>query len=541
MGRVRVWCDESDGLPVRTRLAIDRGRLFRVLYIAGEQSREALLRRVVLRSAEDATVPYGAEELFRARVPRTGPLRLEIERTSTLHRASLFIEEGALTRLVVAEDRYPAGTRFRLERADDAGHAAGTVQFTLGFSHAEATGLAGAVGGVDVDDIIGTPLGDQIGWRLPTVKAVVAQPLLEVQKRLKAAQATFSAWRGTILSFLPYVLIGGVGFGLYQFSAGSTAASDARIAELEAELASTRKALDAAVGAEDECLDDRKSLSAKLGDREALIEAAAAQAVAVGASRRQAMAEGTDALDDDPLAAWDGAYADDLLAAVQDKAISLSALPDSKTLARCLRFEEMLGATLPRWTLVWTPDPENRCTDAPESVVQGTALHGRWMLSEWMAWEFGPAGAAEAGAGLSDDRRSAETLTQGLRRVRQAMLQADTGDRPQVAPAQSDAWAATLFYALDLMPIAEVYDSEVPATECVSQLLSSVAAAADTPAVGSPVLPNLVEVAAGEEVPGVRPTPACAWSGVALQLGAQAVIDSLATQTMLDVETPPAN
>jgi len=533
---VSIWCDESNALPLRTALELDRGEMFRVLYLPSDDGRDDVLRHIVIRRAADTRMPFDAQALFWGRVPRTGPIRLEVTRTGPEHRQSLFVDEGQLTRLVVDEDRLHSGARLKLERLSaSSGESAPPIQFTLGFDAVHDIGLASAVGSADPDLSLDEVRAEKRGWKLPTVRTAATQPLRDLQKQWRLIAAKATAWRGAFLSFMPYVMVGGVGVGLYYFGRGD-AGKDAQIAEITAELERTKDALAVAVGAEDECLEDRKDLSSKLGDRGLMVEAAAASAVAVGASQREAVANGKAELIGEAVEAWDGAYGDNLLAAVRDRAMSRESIPERDDLQRCMRFDEHLNSTLPSWTLLWAIDPKLRCTPQDESVVEGVPLYGRWLLSEWLAWEFGPAGAAEAGAGLSDDRRSIETLTRGMRVVRRDMLQAYTDGRPQVAPSQSDAWTSTFLMALDLMPVSEVYESSSSPSMCVRALVEDIAAAAERPAVGAPVLPDLVEVAAGMEIPGVGPTPDCPWSGVALSIAASATIDAMATQTLLELD-----
>lgn len=172
-------------------------------------------------------------------------------------------------------------------------------------------------------------------------------------------------------------------------------------------------------------------------------------------------------------------------------------------------------------------------------VDGGVSRGGGWGVSARAAREFGvPESAAKASPDGEtadprlNDRWSAYTLTTGVRTLQEALLTADTSDRPPVAPGMAQLWTLALWDAYNRMPSPGDGVMDKTAADCVADLLLERLASSPPAAPGEPLLPDLASVALGEPFK-VTPTAGCPWTGDSFQKGAASALRAAARQAVL--------
>lgn len=133
-----------------------------------------------------------------------------------------------------------------------------------------------------------------------------------------------------------------------------------------------------------------------------------------------------------------------------------------------------------------------------------------------------------------NERWSSETLATGLRDIMNTILDADTGDRPPVTPSQIHLWSLALFDAYNRMPSPAEGAMDRPATECVAEAIQELARRYQPAEPGQPVLPNVADVAAGEEV-RVTPSSGCPWPADAINRGAAASLRAVTQASLIQL------
>jgi hypothetical protein len=214
----------------------------------------------------------------------------------------------------------------------------------------------------------------------------------------------------------------------------------------------------------------------------------------------------------------------------------------------CLDQEAALGKDLPRYLLLWHPDPHHTCPADYESGEGGVRTVGRFGLSDRVAREFGAEGDRGTGGGTDalqvllgdprrEDRWAAFTVAHAYRRAVEVLLRTEASDRLPTLQSQSHVWGLALLDAYNRMPspAGGVLDSTL--ATCVDGLLREQAQRATPAVAGEPLRPDLVAVAEGEIRVSPTPTPGCPWPADAIRTGADAALRAVAR--LASVAEPP--
>ena len=372
-------------------------------------------------------------------------------------------------------------------------------------------------------------------WRLLTdLVNSLAEALKSVGKRMGLSAQALS----TMATFLSFALV--AGFAWYQQYRATQAATE--LAD-QAQRSMVLAEASAAVSHEGEllCLESRQALVDQLGDeaaRQALrvdeaLEATKAQGVAVRL--------GEERMRDKQLLDRDSRW----LTLLKNHLVRETAeLPSPPIDAHgCLAYERLLGNDLPRYALLWHPDPDPSkvCSPKYDTNQLGRNIKGRWGLSSRSSREFGADIVADVGETFAkqrdprtDQRWSAAVLTSGIRRIQEGLLSFDTLGRPPVAPSQSQLWSLALWSAYNEMPDTADGVLDKPAIDCVTDLLQQKKVSAPPAEPGQPLLPDLVAVALGEVEFEASPTAQCPWREESIRNGAAAALRSVATLAVID-------
>ncbi len=373
-------------------------------------------------------------------------------------------------------------------------------------------------------------------WLVPTIWNVTADWYSWTVSNLRnLARRLGLSTRMLGIIMMVGILLLGLGTAFYiQYQNTVTAREEAL--EAQEALAAAEAAQQAAILSELSCLEERQTLIEQLGDVQARLALQAEQALAVSSARTAARELGGSRMGSDAVLAFDEEQREDLENRVVSQMSQVDNLPSAADLARCLAQADVLAGDLPRYALVWHPDPEVICPTNYSATLNGVALRGRWGLSDRVVAQYGgtsPIGAKDLDPRL-DDRWSAQTLSAGISAVQTTLLGTDIVDRPPVLPSQSQLWSLALWTAYARMPMTPDGVLDRSARECVEEMILDVKTVAGQSAPGEPLLPDLVAVAEGDEVVLATPTPGCPWPPAAIQEGARAALTAVAALALVD-------
>ena len=380
-------------------------------------------------------------------------------------------------------------------------------------------------------------------WIIPSVMSTMADPLARVMTTLAmiAKKAGISPAMFSPMLIMSAVTVGLGYFAYTQYESAEDAEEKARQAMAQAKAAEAGR--DAALAAEQHCVSERKDLVAELNMIDAARSLKAEESLAASLARTKAVELAGAHMGSEETLKFDQQYSENTLKSIVVEMAALEELPPY--IDRCLGMEIHLGQDLPRYLLLWNPDPELVCPEDYAAVEDGVARAGSWGLSSRARDEFGNMENAvgEDAEGIvtdprMNDRWSSAAFVTGMRAIQRAILTADHGERPTVAPGQAQIWSLALWDTYNRMssPANGVLNRPLP--ECIDDWLREVAVESSPAEEGQPVLPDLSAVALGLEVP-MTPTAGCPWTSDGLARGSQGAIRATARMANLLLASSP--
>lgn len=536
--RLRVSCLEPGRHPAVADVVVGEGDPLVLLLLAPGE--DPALRRTLIRHPRDGAPP-GADavvELSLRSGAASGGVGFVVDRVS----GRLPIEQrlaGGRRRLV-SGDALPSGAIVELaveglERVElrllveDA--ALRSARRSVGGSGTRRSQAAGSAGWVWLVPPVAAVLVDVGNW--------VEENFFGVASRLGLTRRRAALLFGALMLAGSYVAL--VAWRTQELDAAQAKADAAQEAARNAEAAAQ-----AALASELVCLEDRRALAERAGAEEAARSLAVEAALGLSVARAVALELGGARFGAEAVLTRDAYGRADLVAHVAALARSDEARGGDAP-ERCLGHEAALGSDLPRYALLWHPDPDQACPDAYEAVLQGRRVTGRWGLSDRVARHAGgadrgppadlaarlvsvaaaPGAPAPDPAALADprleDRWAARALAGGLRAAQQVVLE-HAGERVSVLPGQAQLWALALFAAYDALPTLGDPALDGDLATCVDALLDGLEADPTPAAPGDTLLPDIVAVAVGEARVPTAPTAACPWPSDAVEVGARSAL-----------------
>ncbi len=524
-----LQCFEPQARPSRVAIRLEAGEIFAVLLLqestngGAPAESSAQLRQTVLRRADEAPPP-GATLLLEAEIREGRPGDPRVLRARNVPGAvKLEILRPDVRSIATMGSEWRSGTRLEASLDD-----LSSVVFTLEVQAEVAQGARAGVGAGRLRraDQVESAMSSAF-WIIPTAAATLADPKARAMTWI-ATQAKKAGISPALFS--PLLFMSGIGVGLgflayREYSKAQEAEEKAAIAEERAMAAEAGR--DAALVAEAACVEERKELAGELDDQDTTRALQAEIALSAPLSQAVAVEMGGARMGTAEALTFDQQATDN---AKKHAATEMAKLRDApENTERCLGLAEILGQDLPPYVLLWHPDPELVCPDKYAVVDAGVDRMGAWGLSKRASLVFGSSDGAPGGGAdpRVNDRWSAHTMATGLRAFENALLAADTGPRPPVAPGQAQLWSLALWDAYNRMPDpAEGVMNEAPEA-CIANLVAEIAATSPPAAPGQPVLPDIVAVALGQPLQ-VSPTAGCPWPSGALNMGAKAAFRAVA-------------
>ncbi|HND29059.1 MAG TPA: hypothetical protein PLA94_03635 [Myxococcota bacterium] len=529
-----VKCVEGNRRPAVVTLAVDEGDIFGIYLLEDVVESDSGLRATVLR-------PVGVDP------PPQSVLVMELEVVPSASRTGHLFQVRAIGRKVTVElartDRRSRATRNGEIRPGTKVEVAASAYRRFDF-------VLQLQGGSGSDAMAATASGNKSAaqlanqratlWRIPGASSLARN----AEKALKDGLKDFGKRLGLSATTTRFLVTGlfflaGAGAVWYrEYSRAEEAATEASKAKEMA--ARAGQAREASLQGEQACLAERQVLVKKLGNEdeakrlaaESAMSASSAVGVAIEVGGGLFGADSTRKIDDNSRPA----LIDAVVAAMEK-------VPEAPAAEGCMALEGLLSTDLPRYLLLWSPDPESLCPDAGSRLTRnGVELVGRWGLSERMSKEFGVEDPALQGGGEPRvyPRWSLQTLAVADRQIQQALLTFDARGRPTVNPSESQAWALTLVGAYNQLgsPAEGALNSEAP--KCVAELLEAQLNASGSATPGSPVLPPLSEIAAETKALSLSPTPGCPWNPATITEAAQNTIRAMAALAVVSPTAPAA-
>lgn len=367
-------------------------------------------------------------------------------------------------------------------------------------------------------------------WLVPTAWTLFNEWADELWEELGQSLRKFGLTPKMFTTISAWVVLGAMaGFAWYQQYRDKRVAEEALDGATQ-ELARSKAGVTAALQGEAACLIERQGLVDRLGDVAAGRQLQADKALNFTAAAGIALELGGTRMAGRELSLHDEPARERLRKRLWKMLSEPGEAPAE--VARCLSFDNLLGAEVPRYALTWHPVADSACAPSYAGDVDGRRIAGRWGLSNRAAREFGAASESELSgdAGASDprwdDRWSATVLTHGVRAVEKALLSHPAGGHPAMVPSQSQLWSMALFAAYNTLPSPADGALDVPAETCVRQLLDQWTLTAPPGGPGQPILPDLLDVADGEITLSAPATIGCPWPPDAVAAGARLALDA---------------
>jgi hypothetical protein len=521
-----IHCYEPQSVPRAASLSFDKPHPFAVYALQDNLSEDTRdLRSTVMRRIEE-NPPPGSTLLFELdiRASRPGELpTLKVMKVGA--RAMIEIVRSDSRGRVTKGTDLKSGSRFEATLRD-----LRTIVFNLEIE-SEAVREKGGIASARPSGSKAVAGVTSLIWVVPTVLETIAEPRAKLVAWLVKQAQRMGISRSLISPMLLMsAMFIGLGYVAYTFYQDGMSAQD-RLDSLEVDLINSQAATTAALSAEMECRAHRKVLTKALDQIDETRKLQAELALSPTLARAVSIEEGGARMASEPLIEFDTVAA----AGVQKLVVAQMAAADKPGgLPRvCLAQENALGQDLPKFVLVWHPSPDFICPNDYQVVLDGVDIAGPWGLSKRVQREFGEAATVPEGTDVrTNERWAANTYTAALRHILSAMVGAETGERPPVAPQQVHLWTLALFDAYNRMPSPAEGSMDRPVEECVVELIDELSRRFGPAEPGQPVLPSIDRVALGDQIK-VTPTSGCPWPADALSHGTQAALRAVTTMAVL--------
>ncbi len=528
-----VQCIEPDNLPIQISLELADGEMFCVYLLSDASTAPGGLRSTILAPA-DTDPPPEAALIFEVSIydPGTGdPVTMRVRRLGSSLNTD-WVRPHMRSRVTPGME-IRSGSRLEVVLPD-----LRRVSFTLQLEAEIHQATSSAIGGGGVRHKQPVAGGDTAYFLYNTVRSVLTINIQYLIARATAALTKLGIPPWIIpLAITAVVVVGGLAYFSYtQYQAAEAAEEQAAAAQED--LADAEAQQSAALAAQMDCLAQRQALAQRLNDIKEEMKAQVSLALQSGFTVSVAIGEGGARMNEDAVVEYD----DQLTGSVINRIVTLmqemSGVPSEASV--CLSHDNVLVPDLPRYVLLWHPDPDLVCPIEYAAVDNGIDRAGRFGLSERVKRQYrgeefeedlvtalGSADPSQADARMAD-LWSATNHANGLRDVQTALLLSDAGNRVPVAPSQAHLWTLALWDAYNRMPSPADGVLDNPVGICITELMDRVLQSAPPAEPGAPLLPNIVDVASGDKKILVTPTPGCPWPDDAIQLGANEALRAVA-------------
>jgi hypothetical protein len=375
-----------------------------------------------------------------------------------------------------------------------------------------------------------------IAWLVPTIWTIFTDQQQFIMGNIRALGKRLGLGPQSIQGIFVFAgFAAAAGYGIWsQRSAREDAETAAQVAQADSERAND--AMQAALQAEQSCLTERRHIATKLG-----MESEARKILAdlaIGGASAEAIARdlGGPRYSAPQMVDRSGPIAANLRDAVALRMAGMELKSDQ--LAACLAESQKWTEDIPRYAIVWHPDPEQVCPAAYVGFENNLTLIGRWGLSTRVAEQYGSdllTGALLQTSAVDlandprhNDRWSAATLGEAFRETQTTLMTSGDARRATVWPQESQLWALAMFDATNrLARVAEGRLDEKHRV-CLDSAVRAITEQRGVLVPGEPTLPSIVDVADGVMTFTLKATPGCPWPEGVLQRSAESALRAVA-------------
>ena len=366
-------------------------------------------------------------------------------------------------------------------------------------------------------------------WIVPNIMETIAEPKAKIVAWLakKAKRMGLSAALISPMILMSAVMMAGLAVGYKKYSEADAAREE--MLRIEEEMLFLSGGQAAALAAEAECRTQRKVLARALDQVEESRMLQAEIAMSIPLSRSVAIERGGSKYGEDDVMAFDKKA----IKAVHGFVVGgMATQKETDNFAFiCMSQEPILGQDLPKYVLVYHPMEDDYCPGEFAAVVGGVDMAGPFGLSSRIAKFHGAAYDGEDDPRMNE-RWAANTLADTMRTIQEAILTAEVGERPSVAPGQLHQWTLAFLDAYNRLPSPANGAMDRATDQCVQSALLEVSKKYGTAEPGQPVLPDISLVAGGEPLQ-VTPTAGCPWPSDAINLGASSAMRAVTNHAVV--------
>ena len=526
---ITIHCFEPQAKPMRASVDLEPRERVALYVMQDTLTDEARgLRTTILRKAKEHP-PNGVDLVFELepRAGRPGQAATFLVRKVGRHMAIEVIRPDGSRGRVTKNAEVRSGSRFDVTLEDMR-----TITFGLEVEAGSIGNQRMVGGGTRRSNKMDTALTAG-AWLIPTVADTLASPreavisfLFKIAKKLGISNIGFP------FILMSLTMFAGIGAGAFFWYQKGNVEEELEV--VQAQLVATEQSRDAAISAESACVDQRRVLTAALDDIETSFRLQAEIAMEAQLARTKATELGGPRMAIEEAVEYDLTAAEGLYRYVVELMKEQRDAPDAEDVAPCLGQEAVLGQDVPRYVLVWNPVDELVCPDDYAAVDAGVDRAGAFGLTTRAAAEFGgPYPPDNQDEPRSNVRWSSSAMVVGFRTIQKAVLQADTGGRPPVAPGQVHAWSLAIWDLYNKMPSPANGGMDAPLDSCVSDLVVQASLAGGNAEPGQPVLPSITGVAAGNTSFRLRPTAGCPWPVGGMQDAAKNALSTIARMGLI--------
>jgi len=512
-----IHCFEPHGIPRQASLTLEKPGAFAIYALQDFLTEDARSLRTTVIRREGQDPPANAVLVMEMEIRSARRGELPVVRVRRVGGSVVLevVRPDSRGRVTPAAE-FKSGSRFEATLRD-----LRTIEFNLEVESDSATSAKNAIGSSRANHSQAVASLGNLFWVVPNVSETIREPMSKVIAGAQGLAKKMGLSRQSVSIFMTMIPMIGLG-GAAAYMWFQKNAVEEENERLVIEVADHKAARAAAVDAEQLCREQRQELALKLDEIHQNRVLAAESALSPTMAKSVAMEVGGSVFSQPVVLDIDALYYKGLHKRVVAKVAENTEFEATPEV--CLGQIDALGQTLPEAMLMYHPSEDQICPQDYAAVEGGVDRAGPWGISSRVAKEFGPPVTdGDSGDMRLNERWAATTYVAALQEVMDNLLQADTGERPVVSPTQLHAWTLAIYHAYNSLPSPGDGAQDLPAKECVREILVAASEKYQLAEPGQPILPDITVVEKGKGFT-VTPSQGCRWPADAIVSGAKAAV-----------------